>query len=357
MNINRENYELFIVDLLDGTISEDVKKELQHFLMENPDIWKEVQGLETTFLKPENISYPKKAALKQSVFEDEEIFNKTAVAYLENDITEGEKADFEAYINTHSSAKREFRLFSLTKLKPDLSVLFPDKDLLYHKTKFIPLFIRFGRIASVAAIFLIALFYFKPWHIRTQQAIEQQQQQKIAEISNQSYVQNSDILKAANNEKQNFKEKTDVKSESNSNAVIEQPPKVTDRNPVQTAYRSEQVEEITEDREEYKELKPKKAKPAKYILIVRPTIAANDNYIASNNEKAMQRFAKTGEKILNQGVKLDREQVEKGVLNVLKLASKDRINYETNNNGKVSKINVNSDLLAFTLPIRKNNKQ
>ncbi|MFB6317368.1 hypothetical protein [Saccharicrinis sp. FJH54] len=358
MNINRENYELFIVDLLDGTISEDVKKELQLFLVENPDIWKEVQGLDATFLKPEKISYPDKAALKQSVFEDEVFFNETAVGYLENDITEDEKADFETFINTHNSAKRAFALFSLTKLRPDLTVLFPDKDMLYHKTKVIPLFMRFGRIASVAAIFLFAMFYFKPWQIRKTQPIEIQQQQKIAELSDIQSDSSAEKLSDTDKElKDNATDAAGVvavvtpeiaNNKQTKNSTVQ----ISD----QTAYRTESVEEFTGERTEYQELKPKKAKPAKYILIVRPTITANDEFIAANDQKPMQRFAKTGEKLLSQGINIEREQVEKGVLNVLKMASNDRINYETSKNGKVSKINVNSDLLAFTLPIRKNNK-
>ena len=362
MNINRENYELFILDLLDETISEDVKKELQLFLMENPDIWKDVQGLETTFLKPEPVSYPHKAALKQSVFEDEAYFNEMAVAYLENDITKEDKADFEAYLHTHKAAHKAYRLFALTKLKPDLSVLFPDKDLLYHTTKVIPLFIRFGRIASVAAIFLIALFYFKPWQSRMPHTIAQQEQQ-MAEISDFSEDMVSDNSGSTIEKEQNSTDEQEQNSTVTSDSDTKKVSATVAQNltgdvtPVHTAYRSEPAADVFEERIEYKELKPKKAKPTKYIYIIKPTLAANTGNGSSHNEKALQRFAKAGEKLLNQRANIDRQQIEKGVLNVLKLASNDKINYETNLNGKVSRISVNSDLLAFTLPIRKNNKQ
>ena len=69
MNINRHNYEEYIIDYLEGTLPEDMLVELTAFLSDNPDIAEEVNLLEADMpvLTPDtNIVYAHKEALKKS---------------------------------------------------------------------------------------------------------------------------------------------------------------------------------------------------------------------------------------------------------------------------------------------------
>lgn len=349
MNINRENYELFMLDFLDGSISEEVKQKLQLFLRENPDIRKEVEGLDNTFLQAQTVSFPKKAELKAAAYNNEEAFNELAVAYMENELSEKEKADFEAYAEKNPSKKRALGLFFLTKLMPDLSVVFPDKELLYHKTKIIPFFIRFGQVAAVAAMLLLAVLLFNPWKGVEPSQVSQQHtplvQNKTPETTTQtgSDLENKGKGHAPTKQEQS----TDFKQIEPSNSNLQQ------IKPALAQRTIDIKEEVFEERKVYETLKPKKPDVSTYIFIIKPTLTHN-NAVAVNNNKPFQNLAKTGEKLLSKGANLEPEQLQKGVLNVLKLASRDRINYKTNNNGKVSQISVKSELLAFTLPIKKN---
>lgn len=368
MNINRDNYETYLVDLMDGTLSGSDQKELQLFLEANTDIWDEFRGMDTAVLTPEHISFPHKEKLKQNNLDEQDFFNEQAVAYIENELTETEVASFDSYIDKNTEKKKAFILFKLTVLKPDLNIVFPNKNALYKKAKIVPLFVNIGRIAAIAAIFVLAFFVLNPFetnenndnnlvatHITINEAKVDDSTPVISEDSKLDHM----LAKAVvTNEPQiHTKSKTETKLVNKVEASSTK--KDVDHSYlVQTENKDELIEPISTERDVLKQLKPKKPRQNRYILVLKPTLVAADNgLLADNSLGKMDRLAKTGENILKKGseMNLGRNTIEKGVLNVLKLASNERISYEINNNGKVSKINVNSDLLAFSLPIR--NKQ
>jgi len=53
MKINRENYELYFVDYLDGNLSDYEIRMLEDFLLINPDLRTELEGTEKISLSPE----------------------------------------------------------------------------------------------------------------------------------------------------------------------------------------------------------------------------------------------------------------------------------------------------------------
>jgi hypothetical protein len=62
--INRENYEEYCLDYLEGNLSEDLKSEFDEFINENPDLENEVQDVELFYLtEPENIVFSDKKSL------------------------------------------------------------------------------------------------------------------------------------------------------------------------------------------------------------------------------------------------------------------------------------------------------
>lgn len=66
MDINRENYESFFIDYLDGRMSPDQVVELMSFLKENPDLEAELKQFEEIKIKPGNIKFKEKNILKRS---------------------------------------------------------------------------------------------------------------------------------------------------------------------------------------------------------------------------------------------------------------------------------------------------
>lgn len=65
MKINRNNYESYFTDYLDGRLTAGEKSELQAFLLVNDDLRELLEDLETVKLKAPEIHYPHKFLLKQ----------------------------------------------------------------------------------------------------------------------------------------------------------------------------------------------------------------------------------------------------------------------------------------------------
>jgi hypothetical protein len=66
MQINKNNYELFAIDFIEGKLTGDALRQMQRFLAENADIKAEFEGLNLIVLpKTEKVSFNKKNALLQ----------------------------------------------------------------------------------------------------------------------------------------------------------------------------------------------------------------------------------------------------------------------------------------------------
>ena len=66
MKINRNNYEAFLIDFLDGTLDAVLVAELMLFLEANPDIREEFDGIEDVSLESQNIHFTEKDFLKKT---------------------------------------------------------------------------------------------------------------------------------------------------------------------------------------------------------------------------------------------------------------------------------------------------
>ncbi len=158
MKITRHNYETFLIDHIDGNLDAETRKELLLFLEQNPDIKNEFENLEDVTISAGDMKMPGKSELKKA---DETIseFDKRCIAFIENDMSEREKLSFakESFLNEEKS--RTLKIFSLTKLTPDTSIVFPDKESL---KKSVPAFRRawlYTSISAAAGILLITGFF------------------------------------------------------------------------------------------------------------------------------------------------------------------------------------------------------
>ncbi len=146
--INKNNYEVFFVDYLDGALDPETLVEVENFLKENPDLKEELNGLNSVLIPEESKSCPDKKSLYKSVYDEKASFQDACVAFIEDDLSPAEKDNFEHFLHQHPELDKEVALYSRTKLKPDQSVVFGDKDRLYqHPVRMITWY----RIAAVAA--------------------------------------------------------------------------------------------------------------------------------------------------------------------------------------------------------------
>lgn len=134
MKINRDNYEIFMIDYLDGKLSQSQVDELMLFLDENPDIKDEVDGLEAVLPSEaeEPAVFQDKAALKHVDAESGNISRDNCetwfIAAVEGTLTHDELLALDDFLNENPELKRDFDLFMATRLEADMSVEFADKN-------------------------------------------------------------------------------------------------------------------------------------------------------------------------------------------------------------------------------------
>jgi len=123
MKPDRSNYEIWVVDWLDGNLSEQQAEELKVFLTENPDLKDEIDGIALVNLKSGENLFPGKESLKKSSDKlTRQQFEHLCIACLENELGHEQKAELLEMIGNDDSKKREFELTLKLKLKPCLNV-------------------------------------------------------------------------------------------------------------------------------------------------------------------------------------------------------------------------------------------
>ena len=134
MEINRNNYEVFLIDYLDGNLSPEMVAELLLFLENNHDLKEEFDGMEIVSVSDdETISFDFKDSLKKPI--EEKLINKDNyeeffIASLEGDLSKIEKRELVNFLINNSELSKEFKLFKQTFLEPETEVQFSEKSLL-----------------------------------------------------------------------------------------------------------------------------------------------------------------------------------------------------------------------------------
>lgn len=133
MDINRNNYEVYMIDYLDGNLSPEKVDELMVFLDKNPDIKEEAEGLDMTLPEAEeqSITFDDKAALKQPNPDkeaiNEENYETWFIAFVEGTLTSDEQSRLNEYIHHNPEKQKELKLFKATKLQPE-AITFDGKN-------------------------------------------------------------------------------------------------------------------------------------------------------------------------------------------------------------------------------------
>ncbi|KYP15693.1 hypothetical protein [Flavihumibacter sp. CACIAM 22H1] len=168
MNINRNNYEVFFLLYIDKELSDPEKLVVEDFLRSNPDLQLEMDMLRATVLPEESLTegFPDKSTLFRTentttlvnISNHESYF----ILYADDELNNEEKAATEQFVYANPEFQAEFELFQKAKLRPDTSIVFPDKELLYRKEagKIRPLFPVWTRYAAAAVLVLSIGFFW-----------------------------------------------------------------------------------------------------------------------------------------------------------------------------------------------------
>ena len=161
MEININNYEVYVIDFIDGLLNEIDTANLLIFLDQNPALKEEFEILinSSKLIPFEHNSFDSSSLLKPTNINLNN-YNEKLIALIENDLVQADKDFLLIEINRYSELKKEYELFLKTKLIPDSKILFKNKEFLI-KTPFsiLPLYTK---ISAIAALFIavIIVFYF-----------------------------------------------------------------------------------------------------------------------------------------------------------------------------------------------------
>jgi hypothetical protein len=154
-NINTHNYESYVIDYLDGNLSEVQKNELELFTINHPEL--NISLDDFPVIEEYLVQDIYKNLLYKSV--NDLISEEELILYTENQLSKSESAKVIASCNNNLELRKELSLFELTKIIADNSIVFPYKQKL-KKGGALIVFSEFQQVYKIAAslLFLIGLF-------------------------------------------------------------------------------------------------------------------------------------------------------------------------------------------------------
>ena len=161
IDINRSNYENYVIDYLDGKLTAVETACFIVFLGNNPDINEEIAELNKITIEPDDYSFTEKSRLKKKVVIsvgniNEDNYEEFFIADHEGDLIDSQKELLRQFLEKNPSLHPEHKLFGDVKLEPDTGIVFTDKNLLKRKSIIIPVWYS----AAAAIIILFAAYWF-----------------------------------------------------------------------------------------------------------------------------------------------------------------------------------------------------
>lgn len=164
MNINRQNYEVWFVDFLDGKLTGEDLARFHAFLAQNADLEAELHEISADLplvsAENEKISITKKEIVAVGGL-DEHSFETAFIAYHENDLSAEQINELEVFLDKNPFLRKEFAWFGQLVI-PHSGESFPHKRALKHP---VPLQ-AFYRYAAAASVLLLlgtgAVWYTRP---------------------------------------------------------------------------------------------------------------------------------------------------------------------------------------------------
>lgn len=351
MKINKYNYEVFLIDYLDGTLDPSLTGELIVFLEQNPELKNQFDGLEDVVLVNETVSYPNKTDLKKKSFLKNGIENESEylfIASLEGEMSDEEKVRLDAIINENHTRNLDLLIYQKTIIKPSDSIVFPNKVKL-KRSAIVP--IRYSTlkrsIGVAASIGLLLSIYTigkiivntNPSNILKNSDITISVNPTLIEPKKELLLNNQTSLVKSNDFALTKKNpKTDIKSKNLVTNIGKQvtrkeepiPAKLLSINSTKiTIEKATQNEEIIGFAVSY-------PRHNNFLMIDKNGYA--DNGMNKSNIREVGFF----------------EILQYGIRSFGKLMGKDiHLNAQKDKNGSIQKLSFESSLIAFSTPIRK----
>lgn len=364
ININRNNYEEYFIDYLDGNLSRSDKQHLFLFLEQNPDLKEELEMFHEESLVADEVYFEGKQGLKrEQILHSDNHIDELCIASIEGDLTEKQQADFDRYLKENAEKQQEFVVYTKTKLKANEAIVFSDKyKLKKNESKLFSRKVVSIISAAASVVLLVGLYFLLPekteylnnQHISQQIKVDDdavktkeiKQSSSYAEDENKSAIKS---LKSIEN-----KLLPEVKVEENSIIALTKS-KDDKKNP-----------------EEKSIVVPKKLKSVKikyahtaeigvpYLAdVALPEIEIENRTEQMENYHTLKTFLASAfnKRMLN---KEDKDKIEffdiaqAGVKGINKLTGSNmKLERRYDQNGNLDKTEFNSRLVAFSAPVKK----
>jgi hypothetical protein len=161
-SLNRNNYETWFLDYLDGQLSNEQLDTLLEFLEANPDLKEELRGMSAISLSAGTESLDSRDMLLKGPDDIPGIaaVDQLCIARMENDLPEAEAIQFDQRLSEDESLRERYHAFSLTRLVPVISEVYPDKKELTRGTRFFsPWFLT--AVSAAAVLVLVWILWPK----------------------------------------------------------------------------------------------------------------------------------------------------------------------------------------------------
>jgi hypothetical protein len=165
MKINRQNYELFAIDFIDGKMSPSEAAVFIAFLADNPDIsqeielMREVDTVVVSQFQEQNFSYLMKNYDQIGV--NENTFEELCIAYHEGDLNPEMQQKLFEYASLKPERQKRLETYGQLKIIPDTSIKYHAKSDLKQKVALrqnyrrAALVATFAVAASLAVVFML----------------------------------------------------------------------------------------------------------------------------------------------------------------------------------------------------------
>ncbi len=167
MKIDRSNYEIWIIDWLDGNLSSEQEEELMIFLTNNPDIREESEELRTARLNPDQSAFRNKNLIKKDESDiPVQQFEYLCAAFLEGDLSPEQINELQAMMDNDPVKKRTFDLIQHTRLTPPAEIYRHKRSLikLTPAGKFAGTAVFVLSMAAAVAL-LISIYFIVPGNL------------------------------------------------------------------------------------------------------------------------------------------------------------------------------------------------
>ncbi|MBS3807064.1 MAG: hypothetical protein KGY60_06125 [Bacteroidales bacterium] len=129
--IDRNNYEMYVIDYLEGRLSQDREQQMKRFLRDHPDLEQELMDLEQTRLVPAAEAFPDKEGLKKQLTLDDagySHFDELCISRLEGELTDEQARVFDRLVAASPERQHAYGLYQKTRVAPDRAIAFEGKE-------------------------------------------------------------------------------------------------------------------------------------------------------------------------------------------------------------------------------------